>query len=304
MKGLGILGKTIRCITKDATVLALVTDTTDVVAEAERIHHTSAVITAGLGRFLTAASMMGILLKEKENTITLKINGGGPSGTLMVVSDSGGNVRGYAAHPVVEIPLKTNGKLDVSGAIGKQGLLYVIRDTGSSEPYIGCTPIISGEIAEDITNYYASSEQIPTVCSLGVLVNPDLTVKKAGGLLLQLLPNCPGNVIDRIEKNIQTLDPMTVMLDAGLTPKDICERALDGMDFEILDEYAPEYRCNCSRERVMRAFSAMKPDEVLELPDETGKTEVTCQFCDKVYRFSKEELASIAEQSLKSNQNK
>ena len=194
------MSKAIRCLTSDATVMAMVLDSTDIVAKAEQIHKTSAVITAGLGRLLTAGSMMGIMLKGKDDALTLKINGGGPSGTVMAVSDSEGNVRGYAANPVVEIPLKPNGKLDVSGAVGTDGMLYVIKDTGGAEPYIGCTPIVSGEIAEDITSYYAVSEQVPTVCALGVLVNPDLTVRAAGGLLIQLLPFCPEEVIDRIEK--------------------------------------------------------------------------------------------------------
>ncbi|HJD24172.1 MAG TPA: Hsp33 family molecular chaperone HslO [Firmicutes bacterium] len=288
------MSKTIRCITKDATVMAMVMDSTDIVARAEQIHQTSAVVTAALGRLLTAASLMGVMLKGRDDTLTLKLSGGGPAGTVMAVSDSEGNVRGYAANPVVEIPLKPNGKLDVSGAVGTAGMLYVMRDTGGQEPYIGCTPLVSGEIAEDITSYYAVSEQVPTVCALGVLVNPDLTVRAAGGLLLQLLPFCPDEVIDRVEKNIAGLAPMTTMLDGGLTPEDICARALDGFEYEILDEYRPEYRCNCSRERVARAFACMKPEELRSLPDETGTVEVTCQFCDKKYRFTQAELEGIA----------
>lgn len=295
------MSKAIRCLTSDATVMAMVLDSTDIVAEAEQIHKTSAVITAGLGRLLTAGSMMGIMLKGKDDALTLKINGGGPSGTVMAVSDSEGNVRGYAANPVVEIPLKPNGKLDVSGAVGTDGMLYVIKDTGGAEPYIGCTPIVSGEIAEDITSYYAVSEQVPTVCALGVLVNPDLTVRAAGGLLIQLLPFCPEEVIDRIEKNVAALEPMTVMLDNGLTPEEICARALDGFGYEILDEYAPAYRCNCSRDRVVRAFASMNSEELLSLPDESGRVEAACQFCDKVYTFTKSELEAIASQAAAPN---
>lgn len=288
------MNKAIRCLTRDATVMAMVIDSTDLVARAEQIHETSAVVTAALGRLLTAASMMGIMLKGREDTLTLKLSGGGPAGTVMAVSDSKGNVRGYAANPVVEIPLKPNGKLDVSGAAGAEGMLYVMRDTGATEPYIGCTPLVSGEIAEDITNYYATSEQVPTVCALGVLVNPDLTVRAAGGLLLQLLPFCPDEVIDQVEKNVASLDPMTVMLDGGLTPEEICAKALAGFEFDILDEYEPEYRCNCSKERIARAFAAMKPEELRGLPDETGRVEVTCQFCDKKYHFTREDLETIA----------
>lgn len=280
------MGKLIRCLTSDATVMAMVLDATDMVAEAERIHGTSAVVTAALGRLLTAASMMGVMLKGADDSVTLKIDGGGPSGAVTAVSDSRGNVRGYAVNPVVEIPLKPNGKLDVSGAVGTGGMLYVMRDTGGAEPYVGCTPIVSGEIAEDVTNYYAVSEQTPTVCALGVLVNPDLTVKAAGGLLIQLLPYCPESVIDRLEKAVAALEPMTVMLEQGLTVEEICAKALDGFDWEILDTYEPVYRCHCSRERVERAFAAMKPEELMTLPDENGLVEATCSFCDAVYRLS------------------
>ena len=161
------MSKAIRCLTKDASVMAMVMDSTDIVARAEQIHQPSAVVTAGPGRLLTAASMMGIFLKGKDDSLTLKLSGGGPAGTVMAVSDSRGNVRGYAANPVVEIPLKPNGKLDVSGAVGQEGMLYVMRDTGGEEPYIGCTPLISCEITEDVTSYYAVSEQVPTVCALG-----------------------------------------------------------------------------------------------------------------------------------------
>ena len=289
------MGKTIRCLTKDATVMAMVMDSTDIVAEAERIHHPSAVITAALGRLLTGASLMGIMLKGKEDSLTLKLSGGGPSGTVMAVSDSYGNVRGYASQPIVEIPLKPNGKLDVSGAVGTEGLLYVMKDTGGKEPYIGSVPLVSGEIAEDITSYYAVSEQVPTVCALGVLVNPDLTVKAAGGLLLQLLPFCPDDVIDKVEKNITALDSMTSMLDSGMTVEEICDRLLAGFSYDVLDTYMPEYRCNCSRERVERAFSAMKPEELLELPDASGRVEVTCSFCDRTYCFDTADLRRIIE---------
>ncbi len=288
------MGKLIRCIDKDATVVAMVLDSTDIVGEAERIHSTSAVVTAALGRLLTAASMMGVMLKGADDSVTLKLDGGGATGAVTAVSDSSGNVRGYAVNPVVELPLKPNGKLDVSGAVGTEGMLYVMRDTGGKEPYVGCTPLVSGEIAEDITSYYAVSEQVPTVCALGVLVNPDLTVKAAGGFLLQLLPFCPEAVIDRVEANIADIEPMTVMLDRGMTVEQIAERLFAGFEWEIMDTYAPAYRCTCSRERVARAFASMKPEDLLTLPDESGYAEATCSFCDAVYRFSERELRDIA----------
>jgi len=288
------MGKITRCITQDGTVMAMVLDSTDIVARAEQIHTPSAVVTAALGRLLTAASMMGVMMKGEKDAITLKLAGGGPAGTIMAVSDSYGNVRGYAQETVVEIPLKPNGKLDVSGAVGTEGFLYVIRDSGEKEPYIGCTPLCSGEIAEDITSYYATSEQTPTVCALGVLVNPDLTVKTAGGLLIQLLPFCPEDVIDQLEKNIATLPPMTELLSSGLTPEDILARALTDMPFDVLDTYEPAYRCNCSREKVIGAFATLTAKELREMPDEEGKVEATCRFCDAVYRFEREELERMA----------
>ena len=293
------MSKAIRCLTTDATVMAMVIDSTDMVAEAERIHHPSAVVTAALGRLLTASSLMGIMLKGREDSVTLKVNGGGPAGTIMAVADSLGNARGYAAQPVVEIPLKPNGKLDVSGAVGTDGMLYVMRDTGGAEPYIGCTPLVSGEIAEDITQYYATSEQVPTVCALGVLVNPDLSVQAAGGLLLQLLPFCPEEVIDQVEKNVAALPPMTAMLSEGLTPEDIVAKVLDGMPYDVLDTYDPVYRCACSREKVEQALAAMQPEELLSLPDEEGKVEATCQFCDAVYRFERQDLERLAREAAR-----
>ncbi|MGI6265244.1 MAG: Hsp33 family molecular chaperone HslO [Acutalibacteraceae bacterium] len=287
------MSKAIRCLTKDATVMAMAIDSTAIAARAEQIHQTSAVVTAALGRLLTAASMMGIMLKGQDDSLTLKITADGPAGTLTTVSDSLGNVRGCVDHPVVEIPLKPNGKLDVSGAVGQNGMLYVMRDTGGAEPYIGCTPLVSGEIAEDVTSYYALSEQTPTVCALGVLVNPDLSVKKAGGLLLQLLPFCPESVIDKIEENVAKLPSMTAMLDGGMTVEDIVAKALDGMEFDVLDEYEPDYRCTCSRQKIERAFLTMKPEDVRDLPDENGMVEATCSFCDKVYRFTREDLQRL-----------
>lgn len=293
------MGKLVRCLTTDGTVVALALDATDIAARAEQIHQTSAVVTAALGRLLTAASLMGFQLKGQDDSVTLRVDGGGPAGQIVAVSDSLGNVRGYATNPVVEIPLRPDGKLAVGGAVGKDGLLYVLRDTGGSEPYVGCTPLISGEIAEDITSYYATSEQIPTVCALGVLVNPDLSVRAAGGILLQLLPFCPEDVITRLEQNVAALEPMTTMLDKGMTPEEILQKALAGFSVDVLDTREPVYRCTCSRDRVLRAFAALPPEQLRALPDEQGMTEATCHFCDAVYRFTSDELDALAEQREK-----
>lgn len=287
------MSKAIRCLTTDAAVVAVAIDATDMVARAEQIHKTSAVVTAALGRLLTASSLMGIMLKNTDDSVTLKVNGGGPIGQLITVADGRGNARGYAQNPVVEIPLKPSGKLDVSGAVGTDGLLYVLRDTGAPEPYVGCTPLVSGELAEDITTYYATSEQIPTVCALGVLVNPDLTVRAAGGLLIQLLPFCPEDIIDRLEKNIGALRPMTELLDEGKTVEEILAMALEGLPFDTVDTFEPEYRCACSKEKVTGAFCAMADDELRSLPDENGQVEVTCSFCDQVYLFTAEDIEGL-----------
>lgn len=296
------MSKAIRCLTQDAAVVAVALDATDMVAEAERIHHPSAVVTAALGRLLTAASLMGIMLKNTDDSVTLKVNGGGPAGQLLAVADGRGNARGYAQNPVVEISLKSNGKLDVSGAVGTNGLLYVLRDTGAPEPYVGCTPLVSGELAEDITSYYATSEQIPTVCALGVLVNPDLTVRAAGGLLIQLLPFCPESVIDRLERNVAALRPVTEMLDSGMTIEDILQQALTGLEYNVVDRFEPAYRCTCSSAKVTGAFCAMSDEELRSLPDENNRVEVTCSFCDRVYTFTGDDMEQLIAQRHRKKQ--
>ena len=206
------MGKIVRYITKDGSAFVIATDSTDVISKMEQIHKTSATVTAALGRLATAASMMGDMLKNKDDSITVRINGGGPCGDMIAVSDYNGNVRAYVQNKIVEIPLNDSGKLDVKGAVGTNGTLYVIKDIGMREPYVGQTPIVSGEIAEDITNYFATSEQTPSVCALGVLVNPDLTVKKAGGFIIQLLPGCDDSIIDIIENNVKNIPSVTTML--------------------------------------------------------------------------------------------
>lgn len=289
------MDKALRVITEDGTLVAVALDSTEMVRRAEQIHQTSAVVTAALGRLLTAASMMGTMLKGKDDSITLRVRADGPVGQLLAVTDSDGNVRGYAEHPIVELPLREDGKLPVGDAVGNNGLLYVVRDAGGKEPYVGCTPLVTGEIAEDITRYYADSEQTPTVCALGVLVNADLTVQVAGGLLIQLLPFCPDEVIDQLEKNLASLPSMTQMLSQGLSPEDICARALQGFAYNELEQYQPQYRCNCSRERVEGAFATMNAQQLRETVDESGKVEVTCSFCDRVYTFTKAQIEQMAE---------
>jgi len=286
------MGKLIRCITSDGLVMATALDSTDIVAEAERLHKSSAVVTAALGRLLTATSMMGNALKGKNNTITVKLDGDGPAGALIAVADSNGDVRGYAVNPVVEIPLKENGKLDVCGAVGTQGTLYVIKDLGLKEPYNGFVPIATGEIAEDIASYYAISEQIPTVCALGVLVNPDLTVRVAGGYIIQLLPAAHGyeEVITKLENNIKVMKPITTLLDEGKTIEEIVKIALTGFEVEVLEEQTAAYKCNCSRVRFEKALKSLNREELTKMAEEMEKAETVCQFCNSVYTFTSDEL--------------
>ena len=286
------MGKLVRCISEDGTLTVMALDSTDIVAEAERIHQTSAVTSAALGRLLTAASMMGDQLKGADHSVTLRLNGGGPAGTVLAVADSRGNARGYVGEPIVELPLNAKGKLDVAGAVGVEGTLTVVKDLGMKEPYVGQIPLVSGEIAEDITQYFAASEQIPTVCALGVLVNPNLTIRRAGGFLIQLLPTADDAVIDAVERCVEQVPPVTKLLEDGLTPEEICRAVLPEFTLEVLDEERPVYRCNCSHERVLRALAATGRESVKELAQDPI-TEVSCQFCDKKYQIKSEELQSL-----------
>lgn len=287
------MAKIIRTISEDASVVATAIDATDIVSEIERIHKTSAVVTAALGRLTIAASLMGIGLKGKDDTLTLRMNGNGPTGSLIAVSDSLGNVKSYVCNPVVEIPLNQYGKLDVSGAVGKEGMLSVVKDLGLKEPYVGQIPIVSGEIAEDIAQYYAVSEQIPTVCGLGVLVNPDLTVKAAGGYLIQLLPFAPESCIDILEKNVNSLPSVTQMLSAGVTAEEMAMKVLDGLNPNVLDDLSAAYKCDCSRERVETALISIGSEELTAMADEQEVSEVCCHFCGNKYEFTSEQIREL-----------
>lgn len=283
----------VRAISEDGSVMACALNSTEIVSQIEKIHQTSAVVTAALGRLTTAAAIMGVMLKGDKDTLTLRINGGGPAGTLIAVANSKGQVKSYAANPIVEIPLNKYNKLDVAGAVGSNGVLNVIKDLGLKEPYVGQTPIISGEIAEDITAYYANSEQTPTVCGLGVLVNPDLTVKAAGGFLVQLLPFADEKCIDVIEKNITKIPAVSSMFADGLTPAQVCETLLDGLNPNILDEANCVYKCDCSRERVEKALMSIDKKDLQEMINDNKPIETTCHFCNKAYSFTTEDLKKL-----------
>lgn len=292
------MDKLVRCISVDGTLVMMAAETTDMVEQAQQYHQTSAVTSAALGRLLTASSLMGSMLKGDNDSVTLRLNGGGPAGTVMAVSDCWGNARGYVTNPVVEIPINSKGKLDVGGAVGTDGFLTVIKDLNLKEPYIGQTPIITGEIAEDLTSYYAISEQLPSVCALGVLVNPDLSIKKAGGFIIQLLPTALDDTIDAIERCISDIPSVTQMLSDGMTPEEICHRVLSEFELEVLDESHPVYKCNCSKERVEGALISTGLETLKELELEE-KTEVNCQFCDKKYVFSGSDITELIKKAEK-----
>ena len=295
------MGKLIRCITNDGAVMAVCVDTTDIVAKAEEYHKTSAVVTAALGRLLTAASMMGNMLKGADNSLTVRVAGDGPVGTLVAASDFEGNVRGYVTNSIVEVPLNAKGKLDVGGAVGR-GTLYVIKDLGLKEPYVGQVPLTTGEIAEDVTAYYAISEQIPTVCALGVLVNPDLTVKSAGGFIIQLLPGAVDEDITKLEDGVNGLEPVTKMLSEGKTPLDILKLALKNFEFEVLYEQNVEYKCKCSRARTESAFKSIGNEDIEEMIVSGEDQEVVCHFCNKRYIFTTEELKKLLKSKTEKTQ--
>ncbi|MCI8624177.1 MAG: Hsp33 family molecular chaperone HslO [Provencibacterium sp.] len=288
------MGNYVRAISREGDAVCLAVDSTDACARAEQIHQTSAVVTAALGRLMTAASFMGLLLKTAGSSVTLRLNGNGPAGALIAVSDAAGNVRGWVQNPIVELPLNPFGKLDVAGAVGREGMFYAIRDEGHGEPYIGQTPIVSGEIAEDVTHYYAVSEQIPTVCGLGVLVNPELTVRAAGGFLVQLLPGAAEDTIDRLEENIRRLPPVSSLIRDGKTPQEIAFMALEGFAPEILDEGEMAYRCDCSRERMERALLSLGREELEKMAQERPVTGVQCHFCGVERSFTSEQLRALA----------
>lgn len=288
------MGKLIRAISGNGMAVCYALDSTDMVGELERIHRSSAVVTAATGRLLTAASIMGSMLKGEGHSITLGVSGGGPAGSVIAVADAAGNAKAYATNPVVEIPLNPRGKLDVSGAVGREGKLYVIRDQGRGEPYVGLVPLASGEIAEDITSYFATSEQVPTVCALGVLVNPDLTVQAAGGYILQLLPGAGEEEISQVEQNTLAMPPVTQLICDGLTPEELALRALAGMEPRVLDARTVEYRCDCTRQRMAAALASLGAGELRAMAEEDGQAELCCHFCRDRFTFPREELLEMA----------
>lgn len=283
----------VRAITGDGLVKAAAITGRDIVERARSIHKLLPMATAALGRTLLGASLMGDMLKEENGSLTLQIKGGGPLGTILAVSDSGGNVRGYVQNPQAELMEQRPGKLDVGRAVGLDGTLTVIKDIGLKEPYVGSIGLFSGEIAEDLAMYFVESEQIPTACALGVLVGLDQSVTAAGGYLIQLLPGAGEDMITKIEAGVRAMGSVSHSLAEGMDAEGLLRAVLTDFELEILEKHPVEYRCYCSRERVSRALISMGRKDLTELIEEQGQAELTCQFCDQVYRFSREELEEL-----------
>ena len=289
------MDKIIRATAAEGFDKMAVVDARGAVERARTIHACSPTVAAALGRTLCAASLLGDAMKEEKGSLTIRINGGGPIGSVVAVSDSSGNVRGYVENPQLHLPLRGDGKLDVGGAVGRDGMLTVSRDLGLKEPYIGSTALVSGEIAEDLTAYLTESEQVPSACALGVLVDTDRSVKAAGGFIVQLMPGADEALIAKLEDNIFMMDQLTTILDED-GAEEVFAQVLKGLEYHIVSESGIEYRCYCSRERVEDAIRSIGPEELESIIAEGKDISVSCQFCDKVYRFTPEELKALRQE--------
>lgn len=287
----------VRAMTKDGWVKAVAISSRQSVERARQIHKTLPTATAALGRLLSAASMMGNMQKVEDGSLTLQIKGGGPLGMLLAVSDAEGNVRGYVENPQISLLEKYRGKLDVGAAVGTDGMLTVIRDLRMKEPYVGSVELVSGEIAEDITQYFAQSEQIPTACALGVLVDVDQSVRASGGYIVQLLPGAPDETIDRLEAGVNAAGSVTSMLDAGLDPEQMLQKVMSDFEVEILEKTPVEYRCSCNRERVARTLLTLGVEELEQIVQAGETLHIDCQFCDRIYDFTPENVQEILNQA-------
>ena len=283
----------IRAVSDTGSIRAFAAYTKATVNQAQIYHKTSAVVTAAMGRLLTAAAMMGATLKGEEDIITLQTNGDGPIGRMIAVTDSNSRVKVCVGNPNVELPLNSEGKLDVGAAVGKNGYLTVITDLGLKEPYIGKIPLVSGEIGDDLTSYFAISDQVPSAVGLGVLVDKDLSVKESGGFIIQVMPGASDDEITKLEENIAKVKSVTALLDEGKTVEDILSLVLEGIEFHITDKLDTEYYCNCSRERVENTLITMGEKDLREIIETDAKAQLTCHFCDGVYDFSKEDLEKL-----------
>ena len=290
------MGKILRAIDPDGMIRVSFLDSKDIVNTAQAIHNTSPVATAALGRTLTMTAFLGSMLKSESDKVTVYIKGDGPIGGIVATSDGCGMVKGYVYNPLVDLPLNKQGKLAVGAAVGK-GYLSISKDLGLKDPYMGSVPLVTGEIAEDFTYYFAKSEQTPTAIALGVLVDTDLSAKCAGGFIIQLMPNADDETAKKIEDNVRNLPPVTEMLDKGMSGEEIIKKVAEGFEMKFLDSADYEYRCDCSREKIEKALLSLGREELTDIIENDGKAELTCQFCPKVYRLDKEELTELLEKA-------
>ena len=283
----------LRGTSKNHGIRIFAADTTSMVEEARRLHNTSPVASAALGRALTASSIMGIMMKGDNDKLTLSINGKGPLGTIVCVADSKGTVKGYVSNPLVDIPSRADGKLDVGSAVGINGLVTIIKDMGMKEPYTGQYPLVNGEIAEDLTAYYAYSEQQPSAIALGVLVDVDYSIKAAGGFIVQLMPEAEEKDIDILEKNLSQITSVSHLIDDGKTPEDLINLVLKDLEPMIYEKIPVQYKCDCSRERIQKALISIGKKDLDEIIKEDKLAEISCHFCNTVYHFNEAELIDL-----------
>ena len=286
----------VRATAGNGSIRAFAATTRDLVQHAREVHHTSPVASAALGRMLTAAAMMGTMLKGDKDLLTLQVRGEGPLQGIVVTSDSKAQVKGYVFNPGVEVPDLIPGKLNVSGAIGA-GHMSIIKDIGMREPYAGKIELVTGEIAEDLTYYFAQSEQTPSAIGLGVLVETDTSIRRAGGFIIQLLPDATDEMIDRLEKKLATIPYVSDLLDMGATPEDILNMILGDFDLKIMDKIPTTFYCNCTRERVEKALISIGKDELEKIIREDKKANLHCHFCSKEYDFNEEQLVALLEEA-------
>ncbi|OPJ56426.1 Hsp33 family molecular chaperone HslO [Alkalithermobacter paradoxus] len=283
----------IRATNKEHTIRIFAALTTEMVENARKTHNTTPVATAALGRTLTASSIMGLMMKGEKDKLTITIKGNGPIGSIVTVANSKGVVKGYVSNPDVDVPLKYAGKLDVSAAVGNTGSMTVIKDLGLKKPYVGKYQIVSGEIAEDFTAYFAHSEQQPSAVALGVLVDVDYSVKAAGGFIVQLMPDASEEIISTLEKNLSNMLPISKLIEEGKTPQDIVAIVLEGIEYEVLEKHNVRFECDCNRERIEKALITLGKNTLNEILEQDKKAEISCHFCNEKYEFDEENIKTI-----------
>lgn len=283
----------IRGMDEAGTIRMFIATTTNMVEEARCTHNTSPTATAAIGRSLTASAMMGVMMKNEGDRLTLKISGDGSIGNIVMVANNSGDVKGYVDYPYADVPSRADGKLDVAGVVGTNGTVTTIMDLGLKDPYVGQSSLVSGEIAEDLASYYLVSEQQPSAVSLGVLVDTDISVRAAGGYIIQLLPGTSEEDIVKIEETLGNIEPVSTLIDQGLSPEDIMGKILPGVNMQILDKVELSYKCDCSRDRIERVLISIGKQEIQAMIEEDGKAEVVCHFCNTKHQFTKEELEKL-----------